>query len=394
MPIGDSSFDCKACHLPDMNIRSPLRESLASVSEKCIECKLCQKECRFLQKYGKPKQIADAYDPEKSNLVNMAFECSLCRLCAAVCPVKIDPAALFLEMRRESVDRGGGDFPRHSVIVNYERRGTSRRYSLYALPEGCDTVLFPGCALPGTRPDKVKALFGYLEKTIPNLGIVLDCCTKPSHDLGRENQFNKMFDELRGYLLKHGIRTILVACPNCYRVFKQYGTGLQVKTVYEHIAEKGLPRIAQVKGTITIHDPCGTRHEIGVHESVRRIARLQGFTIEEMKHSGEKTLCCGEGGSVGFLVPEFANAWGLLRKQEAEGRRILTYCAGCAHFLGGVAPTSHVIDILFDPEAAMAGRTKVSKAPFTYWNRIRLKRWFKKTIRAANARERTCKKAP
>ena len=116
---------------------------------------------------------------------------------------------MFLEMRRESVSLGAQNFSDYGVILNYEKRGTSRCYSYYALPENCDTVLFPGCTLPGTRPDKVKGLYDHLQKTIPSLGIVLDCCTKPSHDLGREKHFHAMFSEMKEYLLQHGIKNVL-----------------------------------------------------------------------------------------------------------------------------------------------------------------------------------------
>ncbi|MBI4793109.1 MAG: 4Fe-4S dicluster domain-containing protein, partial [Deltaproteobacteria bacterium] len=90
--------------------RPQLAHELIVQSGKCIECKLCRKECRFLQKYGSPKHIADTYDPASARDQLMPFECSLCQLCAAVCPVKINPAAMFLEMRREAVDRGVQDF--------------------------------------------------------------------------------------------------------------------------------------------------------------------------------------------------------------------------------------------------------------------------------------------
>ena len=74
---------------------------LGLVSTACIECDLCRKECAFLKKHGKPKEIADRYDPalRKEDLA-LPFECSLCGLCTAVCPAKIDPARLFLEMRK------------------------------------------------------------------------------------------------------------------------------------------------------------------------------------------------------------------------------------------------------------------------------------------------------
>jgi heterodisulfide reductase subunit B len=70
-----------------------------------------------------------------------------------------------------------------------------------------------------------------LKETIPGLGIVLDCCSKPSHDLGREKVFQLMFGELKDYLFENGARNVLVACPNCHKVFKDYGDGLTVKTV-------------------------------------------------------------------------------------------------------------------------------------------------------------------
>jgi Fe-S oxidoreductase len=369
--------------------RSQLAKQIGIQSGKCIECKLCRRECRFLQKYGSPKHIADTYDPASPRDQLMPFECSLCQLCAAVCPVKINPAAMFLEMRREAVARGAQNFSDYGVILNYEKRGTSKRYSYYALPANCDTVLFPGCTLPGTRPDKVKSLFDHLRQTVPTLGIVLDCCTKPSHDLGREKHFQAMFGEMKEYLLRHGVKNVLVACPNCYRVFKEYGAGLQVKTVYEHLAATALPATANIAGTVTVHDPCVTRNEEQVHAAIRRLAAEKSLTIQEMKHHGPKTICCGEGGSVGCVNPDYSKGWSMKRKGEAGGVRILTYCAGCANFLGALHPTSHMLDLLFEPEATLAGSVKISKAPWTYLNRLRLKSHFKKKINAAACRERT-----
>ena len=72
-----------------------------------------------------------------------------------------------------------------------------------------------------------------------------------------------------------------------------------------------------------------------------------------MPHHGPKTICCGEGGSVGCLNPNLSDNWGTRRKEEAGATRILTYCAGCANFLGAKTPTSHVLDLLFDPESGL-----------------------------------------
>jgi Fe-S oxidoreductase len=380
----------------DLNIGPDLREQLRINSEKCIRCKLCQKECAFLRKYGKPKDIADSYEPAEKLYQDMPFECSLCQLCAAVCPVKINPALMFLEMRREAVKGGNGDYAEHIAIRGYERRGTSKRYSYYAIPQDCDTILFPGCALSGTRPDRVVELFDHLKNTIPSLGIVLDCCTKPSHDLGRQEYFNAMFHEMKDFLIRSGIRNVIVACPSCYEVFSEYGGDLAVKTAYEFMAENGLPAGSTSNGTVTIHDSCAVRFRESVHAAAMDLVIKKGLTVEEMKHSGKRTLCCGEGGSVGFLAPGLSKNWAVIRKKEAEGRRIVTYCAGCANFLGSLTPASHILDIIFEPEATMTGTVKISKAPFTYMNRLRLKKHLKKNIDAAITRERmfTAEKQP
>jgi len=44
---------------------------------------------------------------------------------------------------------------------------------------------------------------------------------------------------------------------------------------------------------------------------------------------------------------------------------------------------------VFEPEATMKGKVKVSKTPVTYWNRIRLKRSLKNMADAWISRERT-----
>ncbi len=294
-----------------------LEERLRDVIRDCIKCDVCQKECAFLRKYGKPGDIAERYDPADKQDREMPFECSLCGLCTAVCPKRVDPSGLFLEMRRETVRLGGGDYPEHAALREYERKGTSKLFSWYALPRGCDTVFFPGCTLSGTRSKTVIEAYLHLSTVIPSIGIVLDCCTKPSHDLGRQEHFTAMFGEMRDYLTGHGVKNVIVACPNCYKVFARYGDGLTIKSIYEVIAERPADSASNTGAQVTIHDPCAIRFEKAVQGSVREIIRNKGFNIVEMDHSAEKTLCCGEGGAVGAIAPELARGWTKLRAERS-----------------------------------------------------------------------------
>jgi Fe-S oxidoreductase len=233
-------------------------------------------------------------------------------------------------------------------------------------------------------------LFDHLQNFFPNLGIVLDCCTKPSHDLGRSAYFQAMFSEMQQYLIGQGIKSVLVACPSCHAVFNQYGRGLTTRSTYEILAREYWQEGVKIPAVpVTIQDSCVARFENGIQNSVRKLVQARGVAFEEMKHHGKKTLCCGEGGGAHFVAPGLAGSWSERRKSEVGGKRIITYCAGCAHFLGRVGPTAHLLDLLFDPAAALAGRAKVAKAPLTYLNRLLLKWKFKRKIRYGSSRERT-----
>lgn len=369
--------------------RPGLDEILPEISGKCIECNICVRQCAFLRKYGTPKNIADNWESLKQTPGNMEYACSLCSLCTAVCPVDIDPRSMFLAMRRAAVAENRADFTPQKPLLAFERRGTSRAFSFYGLPRGCDTVLFPGCALAGSRSQRVIQVYEDLQGIIPNLGLVLDCCTKPSHDLGRRDFFHSMFYEMHDYLADHGIKNIVTACPSCHAIFTEYSTRFLVRSVYEILAEQTWQTQADIpRFPITLQDSCVVRFDDTFLDSVRKLIRARGVAISEMKHHAKKTLCCGEGGGAHFIAPDLAGNWGEMRCREISGRKIITYCAGCANFLGRIGTTIHLLDLVYDPVPALEGKAKVTKSPITYLKRLLLKYQFRKRTDFAVIRER------
>ncbi len=344
-----------------------------ALNEGCTRCQACVTQCAFLQKYGTPGDIAaarlagfPAIDP---------FECSLCNLCTAVCPEDITLGTFFLELRRQAVSQLS--LKPYATIINYERRGHSPLFSWHGLPTNCDTVFFPGCSLPGTRPEATWWLYQQLNKQIPHLGVILDCCHKPSHDLGRQRFFLDHFAAIRDRLIKGGVRQIIVACPNCYKVFHEYTDGMTIHTAWEILAESSLTASIPIitHGQVTVHDPCPLQDHQGAQDAVRSLISRHGLKIREMRHSRNRTVCCGEGGSVGFICPEMAGRWGEIRHQEAGDDLVITYCGGCAGFLTRSGMKAiHLVDLLTNPAKALSGKATASQAPWTYLNRIRLKR--------------------
>lgn len=371
------------------NRKQTSKSQLYEIIMRCTECGLCVDECAFLKKYGNPKEIAASYDTGNIKSGIIPYECSLCGLCSALCPEGLNIRGMFINMRREAVERGIAPSANHEALLRYERAGMSRLFTFYALPEGCKEVLFPGCAFAGTRPALTRKLFHQLEDKFPGLGIVLDCCGRISDDLGLQEFARTMLFEIQDYLISHSIEDIIVVCPNCYGMFREYADGLNVKMVYEVLPEMPEQR-AFKNNTFTIHDPCSMRNNPDCQEMIRRLLSIAGISYKDMAHTGEKTLCCGNGAGVKCISPEFSETWLDKVAIEASGSSVLTYCAGCAEMMGGRMNYAHVLDLLLNPEKPLSSNL-TSKPPFTYMNRLLLKRYFRKTLSAISVRERSYK---
>lgn len=354
-------------------IPAPVEEVLT----RCTECLACVKQCAFLTTHGTPKALAQGHNDPMWRI--LAFQCNLCGLCAAVCPEKLDPSNMFFTLRCSVEEHGELDLIPYKGILGYEKIGRSALLRLDALPKNCDTVLFPGCAFPGTRPKVTRRLYKTLAQHIPNLGVVLDCCSKPSHDLGRLAFFRTQFTELKHRLISRGVRTVLVTCPNCYKVFTNHAPELKTRTVYEilhetnALEERQSPEDTQES---VIHDPCVLRDEQHIQDAVRGLAASMGLREGKMRNRRKTTLCCGEGASVNFCRPEFSKEWADKRVEQAAGRRALTYCAGCAQFLSRKMDAGHVLDEALCPEGV-----KPVKSPRTYVARLLLKLYFWRKLR-------------
>lgn len=353
--------------------------TVAFVAHECIQCGACMEECRFLQTNGLPGQIAEKVLKGKQESFPLAFSCSLCRLCTHLCPKQLPIADMFLELRRKAVASDRKILGGYRPLRFYEALGGSALLKRDFLPEGCDTVFFPGCALPGIRPEQTEQLFSFLQTKIPQLGLVLDCCGKPSHDLGDQQGFSKKNKEQMRRLRDAGVHHIITSCSSCLQVFKSFAQGIETSMVYTHLLGQEqqadlsdqIDILFKVNDQYTIHDPCTMRFESGVQASVRDLISGAGGVVTEMKHSGARTLCCGEGGAVGFKEKENKIEWQRRRKVEAGMLPMVTYCAGCTVSLHS-ATTVHILDLIFP--IGDRKKNRLTKPPLTYINRFLFKR--------------------
>jgi len=288
------------------------------------------------------------------------------------------------------VRNGSGIHPEHRGLTEFEKSGTSKQLTWAGLPFGCNKVFFPGCTLSGSRPAAVRKVFEILQQQTPGIGIVLDCCSKPSHDLGRDNTFRSLFSELRSWLLDAGVEEVLTGCPGCQQLFEQYGAGLKVRSIYEALLESRnlIPRY-DLPTPVKLHDPCTARFATATRQAVRELAKLMGIEVQEMPHHGATTLCCGKGGAAHHYAPSIAGTWLERLKGEVGFKTVTTYCASCQDRFHKTFKTSHLLDFLIHPEQAAKGDIKPPIPTLFHINRLRLKHYFRRHLETSRQRERT-----
>lgn len=359
-----------------------LRALSLAVSENCTQCRACQVRCAFLREHGTPKDLADQLLGGGSDIAR-AFECSLCGLCQATCPMHLPLPEFFLTMRRAALESQAVSLTPYRSLLNYEAVGASAIFRLLALPPEGDTVLFPGCTFPGAHPRTALALYRHLRKTNPAIGLALGCCFKPSHDLGRRNFFESRFNTLRLAMLARGVRTVVTACPNCFKVFSEYGDGLAVRNVLEILEKNPPPKRTSVHGAAIMHTPCPFRFEKESQDIALKFARESGLDVNKNRQGGKMASCCGEGGTVTALRPDFADAWTTQVEKSAKRRVIVTSCAGCAKFISRKTPAVHLLDLIFFPQAALDGTLPKPRGVAFYLYRLLFKwrAWIENRLR-------------
>ncbi|MFC2003201.1 (Fe-S)-binding protein [Chloroflexota bacterium] len=324
----------------------------------CFQCSTCTTVCpvREVDKKYDPKKIVRAillgmkdYFTENPKI---PYSCNLCELCEKVCPQGVNVGQICLTLREQLVEKGQGPLPPHKMITDEEERVFAKSYIL-ALPDPnvsqSKRAFFPGCNLPGYSPSLAMVTYDYLRERLPGTGLILRCCGAPYHGLGMHHNFQEKFIELESEMNKIGATELIVPCPDCFRTLKRTTPKFELKSLWEVLAEIGIPQAPQNgHHTFSLHDSCTARWETKLQDSVREVIRLAGHQIEELTYSRELTRCCGMGGLIAPLDLFRVHSLGQLRVAETHFD-MLTYCAACRENLSIHKPSLHVLDLLFNP---------------------------------------------
>jgi len=352
------------------------------IIENCIECGACGDACSFLTRTDQtPVELAtnlkDGLYKEKSDI---PYLCNLCDLCQELCPLDLNIGKMCMELRQKLVCEGKGPLPGHRFVKANQDWSISDAFTL-AQPDqqtgSCERVFLPGCSLPGYSPSLVIQTYNYIRQKLPGTGIVLNCCGDQARALGETDNFESILKNTLNEITKLGTSQIIVACPLCYRTFKDYAPELNLSFLIDILLEIGVPEGANVNNKLfSLHDSCALRWETGVHESVRSLVKKMGHEIDEMEFSRELTRCCGLGGMITFVNPQYATSVIKQRTEEAS-HDMLTYCASCREAFAMSKPSIHILDLIFNPDWENDMKKPPKKAATRRENQALLKTHFK-----------------
>lgn len=343
------------------------REEAAQEGARCFpcECMECVRVCEYLSHHGSyPKRyVREIFNNDSIVMGNrksnrMINSCSLCGLCAAVCPEGLGMAETIAEARLSMVARGKMPPSAHDFALRDMAFSESDAFVLARHQPGFSTsaaVFFPGCQLSASAPGHVERSYEYLCGVISGgVGLMLGCCGAPAKWAGQAELHRQTLDAFVERWRGLGSPPVITACSTCFDVFKKDLPELTVTSLWSVFEICGLPASTPVPAAasrLALHDPCTTRNAPEIGRAVRVLAARLGVTVEELNEEG-KGPCCGYGGLMSCANLDMADKVADRRVGESDAD-YLAYCAMCRdNFARRGKRSVHLLDLIFPMDTA------------------------------------------
>ena len=318
--------------------RLPLDSDAARHLDLCLGCRGCETACPSGVHYGRLIEGARAYveenyqrsftDRARRTAVNAIFPYPA-RLRALLAPLRIVDvlglrpmlAALLPQSMREWLD----------LLPALNRASGEQSTSLPApAADAPSVVVHHGCVAQvlanseNVASERVLAAAGY---RIVRLSDTACCGALDLHSGNRERAIDFVRKNVRR-LAASGADAIVSSASGCSAAIAEYGLLLRddpelaeaakqvagkVRDISALLLERALPRLREMKCTVTFHDACHLAHGLGVREGPRKVlAAIPGVKMIEL---AESDLCCGSAGSYNLTEPEMAR---MLARRKAD----------------------------------------------------------------------------
>ena len=290
------------------------------------------------------------------------WACTTCGACEEVCPVRIEPIAKVIAMRRNLVlEQGKISGSVMSSLRSVQDRGhpwkgaaASRTDWLSGLDVqtissnggGNGLLFWVGCTAAVQErgmniPIAMAKILAAAGVHFDLLGHEESCCGHFARRLGDEYLFQCQAKQNIEILQRYKVKKIVTACPHCYHTLKfeypQFGGEFEVvhhtELILQLINEGKLQFSGELNKTVAYQDPCylGRYHEI--YEAPRKIlAAIPGIKVVEMSACRSHSMCCGAGGGRMWMEEEPDQRVNQLRMKDAVATQadiVVTACPFC-----------------------------------------------------------------
>jgi Fe-S oxidoreductase len=321
----------------------------------------------------------------EDGLVEHIYTCTTCGACDINCKSIRDMELLdtILAMRAKCIDDGQGPLPAHKeyalhIDKNHNIYGKPHEQRFGWLPgdvklaEESKVAYFAGCNTAYLHPDiavNVARILNAGGLDFTTLSAEEYCCGAPLWRTGQREAAMKLAKHNLDVFNRKGIKTLITSCAECYGTFRGFyprvaTLGFEVlhitEIIQKMIEERKLRLTKNLDIKVTYHDPCllGRLSELyvpwtgvikpygyheppkqwrrganGVYEAPRRILKaINGLELVEMIRNEENAFCCGGGGGVPAVFPDFSLWTALERLAEARStgaEALISCCPFC-----------------------------------------------------------------
>jgi len=365
----------------------------AEEAGRCLQCDCmeCVKVCEYLKHYGSypRKYVREIYNNlsiiMRTRTANkMINSCTLCGLCAEVCPTDLDMGAVNYEVRQTMVKTSKMPVSAHDFALRDMAFSNSQRAALTLCADEkttCSDLFFPGCQLSASNPEYIPLLYQSLASVLPDLGLMLRCCGAPADWSGEQEVFAHTMSEFRKQWLELGKPRLVLACSSCLRMFKDHLPEAQTVSIWEVFVAHNLYPAGRAYGrALAVHDPCTSRYEEDWQNAVRNGLETMGVNFHELEMSRKLTECCGYGGVAWLAHPELVKD--ILKRRAAEDEAdYLTYCVMCRDLLASEGkPALHLLDLLYGEDLERLAVRRGPDYSQRHENRLRAKQKMMKLL--------------
>ena len=346
-------------------------------ADKCRLCNLCINVCPSYDSIEIIPTLCDYISSGKKEIPS-DFDirlCYTCNVCTKACPEDLGIRKL-VSASREKKTKENGKTEEQGLADPFSENNIYKKIGEWEEPtifenEGkqSEVVYFPGCAASCMNKVIGKSTVKVLEAAGVDYSVMSGieyCCGSVAAGAGNFEPLQRLGQKNIDEINRRGAKTLITACPGCYRAFKilypqQFENihfeVIQTSEYFARLLEEGKLKLKKEmrngkEGTgakkvkLFYQDPCHLTRTLGIYEEPRRVlSAIPG--AELVNESPKESVCCGFGGGVRVSFPE--KSIHQAEKVHDHAREIgsdiiITNCGGCMKNIieGGKAEDANI----------------------------------------------------